>query len=310
MVAVVVVDDDAGRLALALQPPPDARERRRARRRCPVPATPSASPAPATARAFAALCRPAVAADRRPRRRADPGRGSRGSCPRLGRDDPPQERGRAVPPPSRTGRRCALSSHRPPGDPSTSASRDDPEIASSEAGRPRPPRPDRRRWRRPSAPSGARRSQARERGLDGRLDRRRRRGDPTRRRSGSRPPGRYGSKLPAYSSASTTNARPWPRRAVAGGPPVIGDGSSAPTNADGSAPAADEDVDEPAGVVLLPCVPATATSSGPTAASATTCCHGSSAMPIERAARELRMVRDRPPSAPSSRPAAWVAARR
>ena len=32
--------------------------------------------------------------------------------------------------------------------------------------------------------------------------------------------GRYGSKLPAYSSASTTNSSPAPQRAVAGGPPV------------------------------------------------------------------------------------------
>src|SRR4029079_14019041 len=37
-------------------------------------------------------------------------------------------------------------------------------------------------------------------------------------------------------------------------------------------------------VVLLPCVPATPTSVRPTAATATTCCHGSRGMPAERAA--------------------------
>ena len=43
-------------------------------------------------------------------------------------------------------------------------------------------------------------------------------------------------------------------------------------------------------VVLLPCVPATPTSVRPTAASATTCCHGSTGMPASRAARELGVV--------------------
>ncbi len=60
--------------------------------------------------------------------------------------------------------------------------------------------------------------------------------------------GRYGSKLPAYSSASTTNATPGPRRAVAAIPiPVRAAGSSAPTNAPGSPPAPTRSVDQPAG---------------------------------------------------------------
>ena len=95
--------------------------------------------------------------------------------------------------------------------------------------------------------------------------------------------GRYGSKLPAYSSASTTNG-PEPQRAVAGAPPVTDVGSSAPTNAAGSAPAATRVCTSQPEVVLFPCVPATATSVRPAAASATTCCHGSSGMPAARAA--------------------------
>ena len=59
--------------------------------------------------------------------------------------------------------------------------------------------------------------------------------------------GRYASKLPAYSSASTTNASPAPRRAVAGTPsPVRAAGRSAPTNAPGIAAGRRQDVDEPA----------------------------------------------------------------
>ena len=72
--------------------------------------------------------------------------------------------------------------------------------------------------------------------------------------------GRYGSKLPAYSSASTTNASPAPRRAVAGTPiPVNVAGRSAPTNAPGSAPAATSAWTSQPDVVHLPWVPATAT---------------------------------------------------
>ena len=98
--------------------------------------------------------------------------------------------------------------------------------------------------------------------------------------------GRYASKLPAYSSASTTKAGPLPHRAVALTPPVSSDGSSAPTNADGSRPGPDQDVDQPAGrsCSCRGC-PATPISILPVAASATTCCHGSMAIPADRAAR-------------------------
>ena len=65
---------------------------------------------------------------------------------------------------------------------------------------------------------------------------------------------------------------------------MIGDGSSAPTNADGSAPAPARTWTSQPDVVLLPCVPATPTSVRPTAASATTCCHASTGMPASRAA--------------------------
>ena len=61
VMAVVVVDDDAGRLALALEAPADAGERREVASRSSAGATPRAEAAPATASAFAALCRPAVA---------------------------------------------------------------------------------------------------------------------------------------------------------------------------------------------------------------------------------------------------------
>ena len=50
--------------------------------------------------------------------------------------------------------------------------------------------------------------------------------------------GRYGSKLPAYSSASTTNGGPRPSAPSPARRPVSDAGSSAPTNAAGSAPAA------------------------------------------------------------------------
>ena len=58
--------------------------------------------------------------------------------------------------------------------------------------------------------------------------------------------GRYGSKLPAYSSASTTNASPRPSGPWPAVPPVIEPGIRAPTNAEGSAPDGDQDVDQPA----------------------------------------------------------------
>ena len=57
--------------------------------------------------------------------------------------------------------------------------------------------------------------------------------------------GRYGSKLPAYSSASTTKSGPAPNRATPRSPPVIALGSWAPTKPAGSRPATDEDVEEP-----------------------------------------------------------------
>ena len=98
--------------------------------------------------------------------------------------------------------------------------------------------------------------------------------------------GRYGSKLPAYSSASTTNSTPDPRRAVAAIPmPVMEAGRSAPTNAPGSPPAPTSAWTSQPEVVLFPCVPATAISTRPAAASATTCCQGSSGIPRARAAR-------------------------
>ena len=104
--------------------------------------------------------------------------------------------------------------------------------------------------------------------------------------------------------------RPRSWRAVAGGPPVTEVGSSAPTNAAGSCPAATSTCTSQPAVVLLPCVPATATSGRPAAASATTCCHGSTRDAERHARRQLRMVgvdrgqglRDGQPVAAAARP--------
>ena len=96
-----------------------------------------------------------------------------------------------------------------------------------------------------------------------RRGRRRHPGGPTRSSSGQRRRAGTASKLPAYSSASTMNAAPRPSLAVAGIPPLSAAGSKAPTNAPGSAPiSARTHVSQPA-AVLLPCVPATATSVRP-----------------------------------------------
>ena len=75
-------------------------------------------------------------------------------------------------------------------------------------------------------------------------------------------------------------ARPSPRRAVAGDPARSAPRAAAPrrTPPGPCPPAASTWTSQPE-VVLLPCVPATATSVRPAAASATTCCHGSSGMP-------------------------------
>ena len=97
--------------------------------------------------------------------------------------------------------------------------------------------------------------------------------------------GRYGSKLPAYSSASTTKASPLPQRAVDAGASRSG-GIRAPTNAAGSRPAPTSAWTSHPVDVDLPWVPATPTSVPPwvAAASATTCCQASTAMPAARAA--------------------------
>ena len=114
---------------------------------------------------------------------------------------------------------------------------------------------------------------------------RRRPGGPTRSSSGRRrPDGRRRScrRTRPPRRRTTRPARPC---AVAGMPPLSAAGSSAPTNALGSAPvSARTQVSQPA-VVLLPCVPATATSVRPCAASAMTCCQGSAGMPRAAAAR-------------------------
>ncbi len=126
--------------------------------------------------------------------------------------------------------------------------------------RPRPRHPDRRRWRPPSrrqAPDGAR-----TRTRPPRRDR----SAKTSGWSHSAPvrmatDGRYGSKLPAYSSASTTKRATL--AATRGRRQPTGDAltaASAPTNADGSAPAPTRTWTSQPDVVLLPWVPATATS--------------------------------------------------
>ena len=72
---------------------------------------------------------------------------------------------------------------------------------------------------------------------------------------------------------------------------MIAAGRSAPTKADGIEPGLDQQVDEPAGGRAL-AVRAGDGDQRPSrrAASATTCCHGSSGIPAARAAAELRVV--------------------
>ena len=59
--------------------------------------------------------------------------------------------------------------------------------------------------------------------------------------------GWYGSKLPAYSSASTTNASPWPQRAVAGQPARDRRGQQRADERRGVRAGGHQQVDEPAG---------------------------------------------------------------
>ena len=156
------------------------------------------------------------------------------------------------------------------------------------------PRPGRRRWRRASA---------------GRIPRRRAR-TPWNRRiqpsnasstssrvantsgwsqsalSSTPTIGRYGSKLPAYSSASTTVGLPSPSRTTDGSAPVSSVGRTAPTNADGSSPARTRRWTSQPVVVDLPCVPATARRSPPRVAiaSAMSCWQLTAGMPAAWAA--------------------------
>ena len=103
-------------------------------------------------------------------------------------------------------------------------------------------------------------------------------------------PGRYGVEVAGVLVGLHDEASPRPVRAVADVPPVSAAGSNAPTNAEGSRPASTRTWTSQPAVVLLPCVPATATSRRPTAASAMTCCHGSTGIPSVARGAELRMV--------------------
>ena len=104
--------------------------------------------------------------------------------------------------------------------------------------------------------------------------------------------GRYGSKLPAYSSASTTKSSPAPNRATPRTGPATELGRTAPTNPDGSRPAPTRRWSSQPDVVDLPCVPVTAMSRRPpvAAASAMTCWTLSGSIPSARAATQLRVI--------------------
>ena len=298
VVAVVVVHDDAADLALALEPAADAARTTRARRRSrSAPQRPGADAAAATPSAFATLCAPAVG-----RRTATGPRSSSrpieldASCRRLvAAVDPAEQHA------GRTGRRRELLGDAPgvapgaarldvrdrDGDdrPGQSARR---AATRSAPGSPMFATSDRRLRRpRPHAPDPAL-----ERVDDGVARRRRRRGGPTPMVVRIASAGRYGVEVAGVLVGLDDERRVRPaamrrRRRAA----VIPRGSSAPTNADGSRPASARTWTSQPAVVLLPCVPATPTRGRPAAASATTCCHGSSGMPSRRAASQLGVVR-------------------
>ena len=286
VVAVVVVDDDAGGLALSLEAPADAAERCEAARRSASAATPSTEAAPATAERVGSV----VAA----------GRGEAGRdrtavrveteissvVPDAVRGGDPAEDVVAGPAPSRTAprsrgirrrARCGAVVHervrddrpRPVGqrrgELATPAS---PTFATSVGVRPArpadPPLERRDHVRRVPkhvgvVPFGAgQRSRRRVVGVEVarvlvRLDDERRPCAPASRRRSADPRQLRGQQRADECARD-------PRRR--------------PTRTWTSQPA----------VVLLPCVPATPTSRRPTAASATTCCHGSTGIPAARAA--------------------------
>ena len=292
MVAVVVVDHDAARLALALQPAADAREARQpaamtARRRGRVAST-AAGDEPARWRRCAAP--PSAGAPA-----SGPSSASRPAtqtsvASRIGVDDASEDAA-ARPPPSRT----AARSPRPM--PPTRCG-----VASTIA------------WRRGARPVARSRSTSAAdarvtdvgdegrrrpaRGADPRLEAARTTAPRPRRRPGwshstrrqDHDAGRYASKLPAYSSASTTKARRGPSARLPAPRPSATPAAARRRTPPGRAPAATSTWTSQPAVVLLPCVPATATSVRPTAASATTCCHGSTGIPRARAAAQLGVV--------------------
>ena len=244
MVAVVVVDDDAGASPLrsSRRPTPGnvARPRGDLRR-----GDAEDEAAPTTASAFAALCRPAVESRvvDRPGQRVEPvefhGRRRRGRWRSPGRTGAVAGRR-----PSRTARRSPARSRRAVAAPGRPGRRRRPCPASR-----RRRSSDRRdaaspSWRRPSPPAGAARSQASKASTTA-AGRRRRRGDPIRRWSGPRRRVVRRRSCPRTRRPRRRSASPPPQRAVAGGPPVIEAGSRAPTKADGSA-RLHEDVDQPA----------------------------------------------------------------
>ena len=293
VVAVVVVDHDAAGLALALEPPPDAAR---------TPASPAAIRAGAERRApprrrrRASALRGVVAAGRGEAHRERAGErvepvDLEGRAVGVGRDDPAEQRRRPDRRPSRTARRSRAGSRRGRGDASTSAYATIATGPAREASTTSSRRPDRRRWRRASPPSGhpraarprTRRSTAAAVGEDVgvvplgrrsgrrrpagrhrscRRTRRPRRRTPRPRPSARSPAGRR-SATPAAAPRRTPTGRARPRRATWTSQPAV---------------------------VLLPCVPATATSVRPTAASATTCCHGSSGIPAVARRDQLGLV--------------------
>ncbi len=112
VVAVVVVDHDAGRLALPLESSADPAEGPQPGRDRPRASIRGRCAAPATARAFAALCRPPSAGGRTARRRARRDRRPRWSC----RPRRPWRSGPGRPSPGRrrscSGRGCRAGSRR------------------------------------------------------------------------------------------------------------------------------------------------------------------------------------------------------
>ena len=130
MVAVVVVDDDAGGFALALEPATDAGERAEAvARMSSLPACRAPEAAPATPSALAALCRPAVGRRTRrgppaPSRPCDSTVVPSGSLATIR----PTTAG-AAPGPLRTASRCPACAGRPPSGTVEEPRGDDPAVA-------------------------------------------------------------------------------------------------------------------------------------------------------------------------------------